>query len=400
MRQREKTQVLIAGAGPVGTVIALALGRQGVDVVICERTASRAQDLRASTFHPPTLEIFDQLDVIDPLLDYGLKAPVYHFRERRSGETIAFDYGNLADATPYPFRVQCEQHVMAEMLANKLDQLDNVQALFNHSIVAFDQRSDHVEVHVEAPLGILNFEADYLVAADGGNSIIRKWLDVQFEGFTYPEKFLCFSTTVELRDHIPDLALVNYVADSEEWLVLLRAPSAWRVLVPVPEETPDQELLSDRFKEQVFERLIGIPATKTVHRTVYRVHQRVAEKFNFSRVFLAGDAAHLNNPLGGFGMNSGIHDAWNLHQKIAHCLSSSHDPGLFERYERQRKTVTHNFIQAQTIQNKRFLEYNAVDRHEERLREMRETANDPIALREFLMRQSMLQSIADAEAIQ
>lgn len=400
MQASEKTQVVVAGAGPVGTVMALSLARRGVQVVLCEKHPHRAQDLRASTFHPPTLEILDDLDVVDPIIDYGLKAPIYHYRERQTGETIAFDFAELAGDTRFPFRIQCEQHVMAGMVASELESLPNVEVLYNHAVVAFEQSENGVSVHVESPLTMRHFEADYLVAADGGNSIIRKWLDVEFDGFTYPEKFLCLSTERELRDDFTNLASVNYVSDAREWLVLLRAPSAWRVLLPVRDEVPDAELLTDTFKERVFTDLVGDPDVETVHRTVYRVHQRVAESFNFGRIFLVGDAAHLNNPLGGFGMNSGIHDAWNLHGKICESLEHGHEPALFEKFDRQRRAVTHSFIQAQTIQTKRFLEYSGEERHEERLNEMRGIAADDTKRREFILRQSMIQSLRDANAIE
>lgn len=399
MQHTEKTQVVVSGAGPVGTVMALSLARQGLNVILCEKNAYRAQDLRASTFHPPTLEILDDLGVAGPILEYGLKAPVYHYRERTTGETIPFDFSEIADITRFPFRIQCEQHVMASMVAEELEALPNVQVLYNHSVAAFEQSDTGVRVHVEAPRNIRHFDADYLVAAEGGNSIIRKWLEVEFEGFTYPEKFLCLSTKRELSDDFANLAPVNYVSDAKEWLVLLRAPSAWRVLLPVSDEVPDQDLLTDSFKERVFNDLVGDPSVQTMHRTVYRVHQCVAENFNFGRVFLVGDSAHLNNPLGGFGMNSGIHDAWNLHEKICQAIEEGHEPALFERFDRQRRAITHSFIQAQTIQTKRFLEYSDGERHAERLKEMRETAEDDEKRRTFILKQSMLQSVRDAQEI-
>ncbi|MFK7828805.1 MAG: FAD-dependent oxidoreductase [Congregibacter sp.] len=398
MSEREQTQVMVSGAGPVGSVMALALARQGFNVVLCEKHGERAQDLRASTFHPPTLEILDDLGVIEPLLEYGLKAPIYHFRERKSGEVVPFDFGELEDATRFPFRLQCEQHVMANVVEDALRKMPNVQMLYNHSVVCFDRKDDGVDVDVEAPHAMRHFSCDYLIAADGGNSIVRKWLDVKFEGFTYPEKFVCLSTEIDLSEHLPNLANVNYVADEEEWLVLLRAPSAWRVLVPVSDELENATLLDDPFKERVFRDLIGIPEVETKHRTVYRVHQRVAESFNFGRVFLIGDAAHLNNPLGGFGMNSGIHDAWNLSQKVIESYASGHDDELFKLFDKQRRSVTHDFIQAQTIENKRFLEHNPSQKHDMKLREMKKTASDDTLRREFLLRQSMIQSVASEQA--
>jgi 3-(3-hydroxy-phenyl)propionate hydroxylase len=395
----EQTQVIIAGAGPVGTIAAYFLASKGIDVVICEAGPDCAKDLRASTFHPPTLEMLDELGIADELIKRGLKAPEYHFRERQTEEVIDFDLGELDDMTRFPYRVQCEQHVLASMLAEKLDKHGNADMRFNHRINSFIQTDDGVEVTLETPFEIKQIRAKYLIAADGGNSIIRKWLKAEFEGFTYPEKFLTLSTKIELKDHIKNLAYVNYVSDPKEWLVLLRVPSVWRILVPASESQSDQFLLSDEYKEQVFDRLIGIPDTKTEHRTIYRVHQRVAKKFNHGRVFLVGDSAHLNNPLGGFGMNSGIHDAWNLCEKLLTCLDKGHQDKLLDLFDLQRRTVTYNFIQAQTKQNKALLEHGKSEGHEQRLSQMREFSTDPVKRRDFLLRQAMFTSLQDARNI-
>ena len=393
------TQVIVAGAGPVGTVAALNLARRGIDVVLCEAGPDCAQDLRASTFHPPTLEMLDELGVVDPMLEYGIHAPVYQFRERQSGEVVEFDLSEISDRTKYPFRLQCEQHVMARMLAKQLEQHPRAEMLFNHRAIVFEQTDSGVELAVETPYAIDHVRGQYLIAADGGNSIIRKWLNVEFEGFTYPEKFLCLSTKVDMKEHFENLSYVNYISDPEEWLVLLRAPSVWRILLPAPESDTDEYLLSDEKAHRVFSNLTGDPNTPTEHRTIYRVHQRVAKRFDHGRVFLVGDAAHLNNPLGGFGMNSGIHDAWNLCEKLEACLANGHDPAAFELFGRQRHRVTHDFIQAQTIQNKELLEVGDAEAHALKLERMRAIQRDPVKRREFLLNQAMFRSLEDAASI-
>jgi len=387
------------GAGPVGTVAALALANQGVNVVVCEAGSRCAQDLRASTFHPPTLEMLDELGVADDIVRLGLKAPKYHFRERASGKYIEFDLDELDGELRFPYRVQCEQHVMAGLLADRLQAHPNAEVLFNCRANSFVQDDEGVTLSVETPYEIEQIRARYVVAADGGNSIMRKLLDVEFEGFTYPEKFLCLSTKTELSDYFENLVYVNYVADPTEWLVLLRVPSVWRILLPASADSSDEELLSDESRDGIFERLIGKPDVKTEHRTIYRVHQRVAKRFNHHRIFLAGDSAHLNNPLGGFGMNSGIHDAWNVQEKIRHCLHHGHDEKLFDLFDRQRRTVTHNFIQAQTKHNKELLEHGAVEGHSLRFARMQETRADDAKRRDFLLRQAMIQSLTDAANI-
>lgn len=396
----ESVAVLVAGAGPVGAAAACSLAALGIEVALCEAGPDCSRDLRASTFHPPTLEMLDELEVAQLLIERGLKAPAYRYRDRRSGEFIEFDMGELSGRTRFPFRVQCEQHVLARELARRIERQRNAEVLFNHRVTTVEQSGGRVTAALETPTAMTRISAQYLIDASGANSIIRKWLGVAFAGFTWPEKFLCLSTERDLRRHIPGLAAVNYVSDPEQWLVLLNVPGIWRILLPAAEEESDAELVSDRFKEAFFDRLIGDPAVTTAHRTVYRVHQRVVERMDHGRIFLVGDAAHLNNPLGGFGMNSGIHDVWNLRGKIARCLERGHDPALFGAFDRQRRKAANDFVQTQTIANKEMMERKGdADAHRRRFEEMRAIARDGARRREFLLRQSMFRSLELAESV-
>jgi len=365
--------------------------------VIAEAGPDCAQDLRASTFHPPTLEMLDTLGLAQPLIEKGLKAPIYHWRERETGEVFEFDLTEIADATEFPFRVQCEQFHLARMLAGKLENIDHAEVLFSHRMLGYVENENGIEVLLETPLAIRKITADYLIGADGANSIVRKLLGVEFDGFTYPEKFLCFTTEEPLEDHLPNLAPVNYVSDPKEWTVLLRVPSLWRVLVPASEDDADADLLSDKNKEAVFAGLIGKPEVTTQHRTIYRVHQRVAKFFRKGRVCIIGDAAHLNNPLGGFGMNSGIHDAFNLCPKLVEIIKEHGDAeALLGQFNEERQRQTHDFVQAQTKQNMAFMREGSG--HGARKEAMQALINDKDKRREYLLRQSMIQSVRDAAA--
>lgn len=396
----ERCQVVIAGAGPVGTVMATLLAQAGVDVVVLETGADCAQDLRASTFHPPTLEMLDQIDITPMLLDRGLKAPVYHWRDRQTGEYISFDLSEISDRTRYPFRIQCEQYHLSRALAEGLQRFPNADMRFGERITSFEQDDAGVTAYVETSTQIYSIRADFLIAADGANSIVRKWLEIEFDGFTYPERFLTLSTTEDLAKHLPNLALVNYVSDPQEWLVLLRVPSLWRVLVPANGETSDAELLSDATKNAIFDGLTGNGAeVQTRHRTLYRVHQRVAKSFLEGRVALIGDAAHLNNPLGGFGMNSGVHDAFNLFEKLEPVLKGEKARDTLALFDRQRRTVTHSFTQTQTIANMEFIKSANADSHEQKRQAMLEIKQDDAKRRAYLLRQSMYESLEEAAAI-
>jgi 3-(3-hydroxy-phenyl)propionate hydroxylase len=400
MRVRDRCQVVVAGAGPVGTVMATLLAKAGIETILIEAEENCARDLRASTFHPPTLEMLDQIGITPTLLERGLKAPIYHWRDRASGESIAFDLSELADLTRYPFRIQCEQYHLSQALAAGLEGERSAEVRFNRRLLSFEDDGAGVTVHAETPTGIEEIRSDWLIGADGANSLVRKWLGIGFDGFTYPEKFLCLTTNTELAERLPNLALVNYVSDPEEWMVLLRVPSLWRVLVPADDSKTDAELLSDGTKNDIFDRLLGNgEAVETPHRTLYRVHQRVAQSFARGRVVLIGDAAHLNNPLGGFGMNSGVHDAFDLFGELEPVIRQGAGLERIARFERRRRRVTHDFTQAQSIANMEYIKVGSGEAHARRRAAMQALHDDPTKRRAYLKRQAMLESLEHAAEI-
>ncbi len=401
----ERTQVLVAGGGPVGAVAAYRLALAGIETILVEALPGCPEDMRASTLHPPTLDMLDELGVLADLERQGLQAPVYSYRNRRSGEVIAFDLGELADVSAHPYRLQCEQFKIARLLTARLDALPHGRARFGTRVTGYEQDGAGVTVALDTSDGPQSVRADYVIAADGASSTIRKLTGTGFDGFTYPERFLTLSTRYPLEQHFDGLARVNYVADADEWCVLLRVPEFWRVLVPTDIVADEAGLLSDAKKSAVFDGLMGDGAgIETHHRTLYRVHQRVAQGFTHGRVLLAGDAAHLNNPLGGFGMNSGIHDVWNLTTRLREILLDRRDAGpALALYDRQRRSVATSFVQAQTIENKRLLEAGSGDgrgdgrgAHERRIAAI---AADPAQRRAYLLRQSMYDSLAQEAAI-
>ena len=302
--------------------------------------------------------------------------------------------------TQFPYRLQCEQYKLTRHLSGILADQPGVRLLFSHRVTHFEQDDSGVTVYAESPTSIESFRADYLIAADGANSVIRKSANIEFEGFTYPEKFVTLSTRYPLEKYFEDLVNVNYIADADGWTLLLRTPAVWRVLVPAPDSHSDEYLRSDEFKDQIFRDLTGVlDGIQTEHRTIYPVHQRVAETYRLGRLLLAGDAAHLNNPLGGFGMNSGIHDAWNLAEKLVAILRNNEDDALLDLYTRQRRTVTRHFIQAQSIKNKEMMEQSSDELLEQRRAELQRICSDEKLRRKYMMDQALFTSLRDAAAI-
>ena len=237
--------VIIAGAGPVGMVAALKLAKSGVKVTVLESGKVFPKDLRASTFHPPTLEMLDELGMAEELIKDGLVAPYWQFRDRAKGPIAIFDLSILSDITPFPFRVQIEQWQLVEKIYAKLINFANVEVLFEHQVIGARQDGDSIKVLTWGPDGEQTLEGNFLIASDGADSAIRKSLAIEFEGFTIPEKFWVITTPFHFEDHLENLSEINYVSDPSEWLVLLRNKSYWRVLFPMYEDRSDDELMSD-----------------------------------------------------------------------------------------------------------------------------------------------------------
>ena len=391
--------VIIAGAGPVGMVAALKLAKSGVQVTVLEAGKVFPKDLRASTFHPPTLEMLDELGMAKELIQDGLVAPYWQFRDRVKGPIAIFDLSILSDITPFPFRVQIEQWQLVEKIYAKLINFANVEVLFEHQVIGARQDGDSIKVLTWGPDGEQTIEGNFLIASDGADSAIRKSLAIEFEGFTIPEKFWVITTPFHFEDHLENLSEINYVSDPSEWLVLLRNKAYWRVLFPMYEDRSDDELMSDVAANQQLQKLLSHDKEyEILHKSIYRVHQRVAARYRVGNIFLAGDAAHINNPLGGMGMNGGIHDAWNLVDKILESTKNNQED-LFDLYERQRKTIAIEYVQKSTERNRKMLMASKSSDQEDRNTEWLNIINDPEKTKAYLLESSMFNALKRAAEI-
>jgi 3-(3-hydroxy-phenyl)propionate hydroxylase len=395
----ENDRVIIVGAGPVGLTAALALHRRGIPTMLLAAEPELVMELRGSTFHPPTLDLLDEFDLVPRMIEVGLKAPTWQFRDRETGPVATFDLALLAGDTNHPYRVQCEQWKLMRFLEEKLRK-EGVDLRFGHKVTAVRQDDDGVTVTADTSSGPVELTGRYVMAADGARSAVRHSLGVEFEGFTYAELFLIASTDFPFENTLTDIAYVNYIADPLEWLVLLRVPGLWRVLVPAPENSDREKLLSDDNLQAMLQRVVPRSEPyKIAHRSIYHVHQRVAKSFRHGRVLLAGDAAHVNNPLGGMGMNGGIQDAFNLADKFLEIYAGT-DDRLLDRYDRQRRTVAVEAVQAQTHRNQQMISERDLEIRKRSLDAMRKTAADPRSAREYMLRSSMIASMRKAAEIQ
>src|SRR5262245_40010372 len=389
-------RTLIAGAGPVGLTAAASLVRGGVPVTVFEAGRDLSEESRASTFHPPTLDMLETLGAAEPLIAQGLTAPQFQYRSNRAGVLAQFDFGAIADATGHPHRLQCEQSKLTRILYDGLRGRANFELLFGAGVRHVTQHASGVEVAIERNGRSETRSGRWLIGADGAGSQVRHSLGIAFDGFTWPERFLVVSTPFDFRTVIPDLVAVSCVTDPQRWHFLLQIPGLCRVMFPIAPDESDELAVSADFAQSLMATVVpGVSNYEVAHVTLYKVHQRVAKTFQRRRAFLAGDAAHINNPLGGMGMNGGIHDAINLTSRLIEVWHGTKAHAELERYDRQRRLVTLEYIEKQSIQNKRNLESDGTDFG----RSLAEIAADKSRTYEYLLRVSMIASLRRAQEL-
>lgn len=396
-------QVIVAGAGPVGLLTALALAKQDVSVLVLEAEPGLTMDLRAGTYHPPSLEMMAPYGITDEMHKTAIRVPRWQIRDRKEGVIVEWDVTLIKDLTPYPYRLHLEQHRLTPIIHAKLEECPNAEVRFSHEVTDFSQDADRVTVSARTPGGIEKFEAEWLVGADGGRSTVRKCMGVAFDGYTWPERFLVASTPYDYEPH--GYTLNAYVADPVDWNAMFKMPGdgppgLWRVLFPVaPEEDEAAALSADNVERlmQGFQPKAGRYPIR--YKSIYKVHQRVAGDFRAGRALLAGDAAHLNNPIGAFGLNGGIHDAISLAEKLGKVCRGEADAALLDLYVRQRRTVNLEYVQEYSVKNLKRLLAKTEEERRQNFNELREAAATVEGRRNFLLVSSMIASVRRANAI-
>lgn len=387
-------RVLIVGGGPVGYTLALGLARRSVPVLLVERDPVPSTEWRASTFHPPTLEMCAELDVIDEMLDRGLVAPSYQIRDWTSGRVACFDLALLKDETPYPFRLQLEQYKYSEILREKLAAWPDVEVRYGTSFAGLSEHGDRAVVALAGDGGTYQEAADWLVGADGASSSVRSFHGLDFPGITYPLRALIISVDAPIRDWYPDLAYVNYISAPDDHPgMLLKIPDAWRVSFGLPDEVSDAEARSAAYIEARLRTVFpGHEPPPPLSVQIFRTHQRVCERFRVGRTLLVGDAAHVNNPNGGMGLNSGIHDAVDLANVLANVARGG-DATTLDRWAERRRRASAQDVG--TVSDQRANEAAEQDSGElNRIMERYQAiAADPLKARAFLLRSSMITSV-------
>jgi 2-polyprenyl-6-methoxyphenol hydroxylase-like FAD-dependent oxidoreductase len=376
------------------------LSEADIPVLVLEAQDGVSDDLRASTFHPPTLDMLAPYGLSTALVAQGLTCPTWQIRMHATGEKAEFDLGLIADRTDFPFRVQCEQAKLCALLAQRLAADGNVELRFGVEMLDLSQKECGVSVSVRLANGeAQRLESRFVIGADGANSTVRERLGLAFEGKTYPETTVLVSTTFPFQEHINGLSNVNYCWSPGGNFALLRLKDFWRCsLYYDPSLSFKAAVAAPRVHQQLREIAPNPGGYTVVDSRPYRVHQRIVSDYRVGRVLLAGDAAHVNSPSGGMGMNGGIHDAFNLVDKLAQVWRGA-DVTLLDLYTRQRLPVASTAISQQADRNRKRMTQKDPDARRRALVELQATVANPQAARAYLLKSSMIDGLQQAANI-
>jgi len=389
----DEKPVLIVGAGPVGLTLAWRLTNAGIPCVVFESEAAIQDQLRASTFHPPTLDMFAESGITNELIAQGRITPEWQIRMHETGERVVFDLAAIKGHTDHPYRLQCRQARLSEALYRRIP--DGV-VRFSTEVLRVGQTADDVWIETASE----HITGSWLVGCDGPRSVVRGAIGAGFTGQTYPELTILATTHLPFEDYIEGLSGVNYIWDRVGTFSLLRLPEIWRIsLHPRNGETPEQALEDVAIKERVAEIVPDAPPCVIDEKRIYKVHCRITDSYAKGRLALAGDAAHLNSPKGGMGMNGGVHDAMSLADKLIAIAGGAAPEPLIKLYEHQRRPVAEEEILAQADANRARMNTDEPSRRRKHLTELQSIAADPVRARKFLLKSSMIEGLRRAEAV-
>ena len=335
----ETPAVAISGAGPVGLSCALALARNGVRSVVLEKATTPTQYARAGVLLSRTLEIFRAWDVVEDVRAAGISPAVLHVCDARDERVLCeIDFSLLRGRTVEPQPIFIPQQKTEAILRKHVLDTGLVELRMGHEVVDFTQVADGVVARVQPGVGEpYEIRADYLVGADGAASAVRAALGLKLLGETYAARVVLALVRVDGCDALP---WPRFRFDVPEYLVALRAaPRLWRIVASLPRDRKDEEALARDAIARYVRLTLGDEPFEVEWASVFSIHRRHVARFASGRVALAGDAAHLNSPVGGQGLNSGIADAAALASTLARALRDGEGEALLRAYDEERRAA-------------------------------------------------------------
>ncbi|KAF4957051.1 hypothetical protein FGADI_3465 [Fusarium gaditjirri] len=370
--------VIVVGAGPVGLFTALILAQNGIKVTVIEAGEGISRSPRAAVQLPSVNFEFAKAGIIDEVCEYGCKTnDGYSWRDGYDTTKVLADFTPPPSDNPNLCAVMIGQDLLSQIFLKNLINTGNGEVIFNHAFTHAEDHGDSVTVHARRVLDDqeLTFNCRYVVGADGGKSSVRKSIGLSLEGFTWPDVRLI---AVNILYDLEKLGWKhgNFIVHPEDWAVVVkRGPrNQWRVATSVPfAEGADGQSITDKTVLPIIkERLARILPGNTeeilyLQAAPYTIHQRCVSQYRVGNIILAGDAAHLNNPVGGLGMTTGLLDAAHLGKALTQVLNENAPETVLDEYAKARRDTFKNITDPMSTAN---------------LLRLRSTAPEDVATRE------------------
>lgn len=376
--------VIVAGAGPVGLIASLILARSGARVALVEKRATISTASRASTLHPPTLELLDSLGVLQEVEHLGVIAD--RIQHRVANDIVAeFNIGDLSPETRFPYRLHLEQSKVTPVMLGKLQGFGNAHIHFNTEVVGVAQDPEGVSITIRKDGADHRIAARYLLAADGARSSIRTMLGIDFPGKEYPGRVLRLMLRDQPEHIVPGISPVAYVHNGNRSISFLQMPDCWRMVLRVG-DVEDESVITDDWILQkirlVMPEVAEVPPL--VDRDFYSVSCKTASSFRKGRIYLAGDAAHITSTRGGMNMNCGVHDGATMAHALAEALAKD-DQAIADAASDARRHIAETMLIPRTDRSSKA--------GDEWTRHLQETAADPERARAYLRSTAMLDMV-------
>ena len=330
--------VLIVGAGPVGLVTAYGLARAGIPVTVLEAEHEVNTSPLAMVYHWSLHEDLDRLDLLADIARIGFRKDDYGYRVHTTGETVTYNLDGLAGETPFPYNIHLGQDALCALVLERLAAFPHATVRWGTPVtgVTADARGVRVDIAIDGRTE--HHTAAWLVGCDGARSTVRRLLGLDFEGMKWDARFVATNVVFDFEAHGYTRSV--FLMDAVHGAVIVKIDDTplWRVTYSedllLPEET-----IAERIPEHFASLLPGAGPYELERFAGYRLHQRCAPTMRIGRVLLAGDAAHATNPTGGFGLSSGLFDAFALSDTLGAVLAEGAEDGLLDEWAADRRRI-------------------------------------------------------------
>jgi 2-polyprenyl-6-methoxyphenol hydroxylase-like FAD-dependent oxidoreductase len=344
--------VLIVGGGPVGMFTALALAQGGASVTLIECGPDISDEPRAMVYFPSTLTALEELGILDEVDKVGIRANTFGLKNPDLDFFGRVRISDL-DGETYGYQIHAGQDV-ATRVAMAAAQRLGVKVLVNHTLTSLEQFPDHVVAKISSPDGEIEMQASWVIGCDGARSTVRKELGIEFEGHTWPERFV--ATNVYFDFSSLGFELANFVCDPEFMAIIaiIDNKGLWRFTYQEPGNLPVENYL-DRLPEKYAYHIPKGMKYEIQASRPYTMHQRCATSLREGRVLLAGDAAHATNPCGGLGLTTGVWDGMIVSDVLGAVIRGEEGQSILDRYSEERRRVFWEVTSPGASENKRMI---------------------------------------------